>query len=71
MSTQSVADYRNRSLSTGCFPSEFKQAIVRPLLKESGLDADDPKNYAVSQKDTLLMSITSRTIDWSSIFFHW
>jgi len=35
----------NRSLSTRCFPSEFKQAIVRQLLKKSGLDADDPKNY--------------------------
>ena len=35
----------NRSLSTGCFPSEFKLAIVRPLLEKSGLDADDPKNY--------------------------
>jgi len=34
----------NRSLSTGCFPSEFKLAIVCPLLKKSGLDAEDPKN---------------------------
>ena len=31
----------NRSLVTGCFPSEFKHAIVRPLLKKSGLDASD------------------------------
>jgi len=35
----------NRSLVTGCFPSEFKHAIVRPLLKKSGLDASDLKNY--------------------------
>jgi len=35
----------NRSLSTGCFPSDFKQAIVRPPLKKNGLDADDPKNH--------------------------
>jgi len=26
------------SSTTGCFPSEFKQAVVRPLLKKSGLD---------------------------------
>jgi len=31
----------NRSLITGCFPSKFKHAIVRPLLKKSGLDASD------------------------------
>ena len=31
----------NRSLVTGCFQSELKQAIVRPRLKNSGLDASD------------------------------
>ena len=36
----------NRSLVTGCFPSKFKQAIVRPRLKKSGLDASDLKNYS-------------------------
>jgi len=35
----------DRLLVTGCFPSEFKQAIVRPWLKKSGLDASDLKNY--------------------------
>ena len=31
----------NRSLVTGCFPSDFKH--VRPLLKKNGLDASDLK----------------------------
>jgi len=35
----------NRSLVDGCFPSEFKKAVVRPLLKNSGLDANQPQNY--------------------------
>jgi len=35
----------NKSLTTGCFPSQFKQAVVRPLLKKSGLDASERKNY--------------------------
>jgi len=26
----------NKSLITGCFPAEFKEAIVRPLLKRDG-----------------------------------
>ena len=34
-----------KSLSTGLFPTEFKEAIVRPLLKKSGLDSTQKKNY--------------------------
>jgi len=35
----------NRSLVVGCFSIEFKQAVVHPLLKKSGLDASNLKNY--------------------------
>ena len=35
----------NKSLTTGCFPHEFKDAVVRPLLEKSGLDASERKNY--------------------------
>jgi len=35
----------NKSLTTGCFPAEFKEAIVRPLLKIDGRDLTDLKNY--------------------------
>jgi len=34
----------NKSLDTGCFLTEFKQAVVRPLLKKNGLD-DELKNF--------------------------
>ena len=40
-----VALLFNKSLDTGCFPAEFKQAVVRPLLKKSGLDTAEMKNY--------------------------
>jgi len=40
-----VALLFNKSLDTGCFPVEFKQAVVRPLLKKSGLDTAEMKNY--------------------------
>ena len=41
-----IAALFNRSLATGCFPSAFKRAVVvRPLLKKSGLDASEMKNY--------------------------
>jgi len=34
----------NKSLASGCYPSEFKKALVRPLLKKHGLDASEMKN---------------------------
>ena len=37
----------NKSLVTGCFPTGFKNAVVRPLLKKPDLDATQPKNYGV------------------------
>ena len=39
-----VALLFNKSLDTGSFPAEFKQAVVRPLLKNSGLDTAEMKN---------------------------
>ena len=36
---------RNKSLAVGCFPSDFKRAVVRPLLKKGGLDTSRMKNY--------------------------
>jgi len=35
----------NISLTTGCFPVAFKEALVRPLLKKVGLDAGDQKSF--------------------------
>ena len=35
----------NKSLTAGCFPAKFKEAIIRPLLKRDGLDLSDLKNY--------------------------
>jgi len=52
----------NRSLSTGCFPSEFKQAIVRALLKKSGLDADDQKNYRPVSTLSFLSELLERIV---------
>ena len=52
----------NMSLSTGCFSSEFKQAIVRPLLKKSGLDADDPKNYRPVSTLSFLSKLLERNV---------
>jgi len=36
----------NKSLASGCYPSEFKKAVVQPLLKKHGLDVSQMKNYS-------------------------
>jgi len=41
----SIAVLFKLSLTTGCFPTEFKEAVVRPRLKKTGLDANERKNY--------------------------
>ena len=42
---QYITTMLNSSLSAGCFPSVWKAAIVRPLLKKVGLDDTIPSNY--------------------------
>ena len=41
----SMTDIINDSLVTGVFPSFYKTALVKPLLKKSTLDPNDMKNY--------------------------
>ena len=40
-----ITDIVNRSLSSGVVPKLFKQAVVAPLLKKSGLDVNILKHY--------------------------
>ena len=35
----------NTSLSSGVFPSQLKDAVIRPVLKKPSLDVNDLKNY--------------------------
>ena len=39
-----IVDIVNMSLGSGVFPMEYKEALVRPLLKKAGLPLID-KNY--------------------------
>ena len=40
-----ITDIVNASLGTGSFPTAFKTAIVRPLLKKNNFDPNDLINY--------------------------
>ena len=41
----SITELINKSLSSGVVPSDFKKAIVYPLLKKPGLDHNQLQNY--------------------------
>ena len=49
-----------KSLSTGFFPTEFKEAIVRRLLKKSGLDSSQKKNYRPVSNLSFLSKLLER-----------
>ena len=52
----------NRSLASGVFPTEFKEAIVRPLLKKAGLDTADMKNFRPVSNLSFLSKLLERIV---------
>ena len=52
----------NDSLTSGIFPSNFKTALVKPLLKNPSLDPNDLKNYRLVSNLPFLSKITERIV---------
>ena len=62
---------KNKSLAcVGCFPAEFKEAIVRPLLNRDGLDLTDLENYRPVQFPTCHSSVSYQRGWFKLIFRH-
>ena len=58
----------NQSLHTGVFPSVFKEAIIKPLLKKPSLDPNSLKNYRpISSLYLLLLSKVTEHIVLSQL----
>jgi len=57
-----VALLFNTSLVSGRFPSEFKQAVIRPLLKKSGLEVGEMKNFRPVSNLSSLSKLLERVI---------
>ena len=49
----------NKSLGDGCFPSDFKKAVVCPLLKKVGSDTSQMKNF----RHVLNLSFLSKLLE--------
>ena len=52
----------NTSLVSGCFPLEFKQAVIHPLLKKTGLDASEMKNFRPVSNLSFLSKLLERVV---------
>jgi hypothetical protein len=52
----------NLSLDSGTVPLEFKKAVVRPLLKKSGLDRDELSNYRPVSNLSFISKILERAV---------
>ena len=52
----------NQSLSSGCFPSVFKEAIVTPLLKKPTCDTECLKNYRPVSNLAFVSKLTERAV---------
>jgi len=50
----------NKSLVSGYYPSLFKEAVVRPMLKKHGLDAGEMKNYRPVSNLSFLSKLLER-----------
>ena len=55
-----ITDIVNLSLSTGVFPSQFKQAIITPLIKKPSLDREFMSNYRPISNLSFLSKLTER-----------
>jgi len=53
----------SKSLASGCYPSEFTKAVVRPLLKKHGLDAIQMKNYTPKLLERIVYIYTESAAD--------
>jgi hypothetical protein len=52
----------NLSLSAGVFPSAFKEAIVKPLLKKPSLDKESLANYRLISNLSFMSKLTEKIV---------
>ena len=57
-----ITNIVNLSLSTGEFPSQFKHAIVTPLIKKPSLDRESLSNYRPISNLSFISKLTERVI---------
>jgi len=57
-----VADLYNLSLTTGHFPSTFKEAFITPIVKKPGLDSADVSSHRPISNLSVLSKLLERLV---------
>ena len=57
-----ITDIVNASLRTGSFPTAFKTAVVRPVLKKNNLDSNDLENYRPVSNLPFISKLLEKTV---------
>lgn len=57
-----VALLFNKSLASGCFPQDFKNAVVIPRLKKDSLDTSQMKNYRPVSNLSFISKLLERVV---------
>ena len=57
-----IADIVNLSITTGVFPSAFKNALVSPLLKKTSLDQNELNSYRPVSKLSFVSKIAGKVV---------
>ena len=57
-----IKEIVNMSLTSGVFPTKFKEALVFPLLKKSKLDPNVLKNYRPVSNLSFISKITEKAV---------
>jgi len=60
--TPVITNIINLSITTGVFPTHFKQAIITPLLKKPSLDREEFSNYRPISNLSFLSKLTERVV---------
>ena len=59
---RTLTDMVNKSLETGTFPEDFKNARIRPLLKKPSLDPDVMSNYRPVSNIPFLAQVIEKVV---------
>jgi len=57
-----VALLFNKSQASGCFPQDFKNAVVTPRLKKDSLDTSQMKNYRPVSNLSFISNLLERVV---------
>ena len=57
-----LTDMCNKSMQEGCLPASQKHAIISPIIKKAGMDAEDVKSYRPISNLTYMSKLIERMV---------